>query len=114
MLLSAGGVLALTATAVGAAKPLPGLVFGLAALRFVVAGIGQLGGGTFWTHAAGIIGCAIVALAGYCVLAFELEGEHHRAVLPTFRRGVAHVAVERGADAQFADVINEPGVRQTT
>ena len=113
MLLAAGGTIMLSAVAVGGTKPLPGVVFALAALRFTVAGIYELGGGSSWQDAAGLIGLAVVPLACYCVLAFELEGQQHHAVLPTFRRGNARATPHDLAE-QLVGVVNEPGVRQTT
>lgn len=113
MLLAAGGTLALSGAAVATAKPLPGAVFVLAALRFVLSGISLLGGGAFFEHAGGILGLIVVAMAGYCVLAFELEGLQHRPVLPTFRRGVAAAGAANPAGATDG-LAQEPGVRQTT
>jgi len=55
----------------------------------------------------------VVALAGYCVLAFELEGQEHRPVLPTFRRGKARTTPPDLAE-QLGGIVNEPGIRQTT
>ncbi|MFZ0976811.1 MAG: hypothetical protein WAN22_31625 [Solirubrobacteraceae bacterium] len=81
MLVAAGGTIMLSAVAVGSNKPLPAVVFALAASRFIVAGSYELGGGASWQNAGGLIGLAVVALAGYCVLAFELEGEQHQPVL---------------------------------
>lgn len=115
LLFMAGGTLAMSALAIGTAKPLPGAVIGLAALRFVVAGIYQMGAVTAWQDTAGIIGLVVAGLASYAVLAFELEGQQHAPVLPTFRVG-------RGRDAVLADdparridgVSNEAGVRQTS
>jgi hypothetical protein len=63
---------------------------------------------------AGIVGLAIVAVAGYCVLAFELEGQQRRPVLPTFRRGRGRAAVIGSAEAAVDDVLHDAGVRQTT
>lgn len=114
MLIAAGGVLLLSALAVSVPKPLPGLVFMLAGIRFVLSGIYEVGASGTWRDAAGILSLVILGLAAYCVLAFELEGEQHRPILPTFRRGRGRVAVQ-GDPAQVIDgVITEPGVRQTT
>jgi uncharacterized protein len=113
MLLCAGAVLCLSAIASGASKPLPGLVFALAGFRFIVAGIYELGGPSVWQHAAGIIGLVTCGLAGYCVLAFELEDQENRPVLPTFRRGRARAAL-LGEPVQRVDGLSgEAGVRQT-
>jgi succinate-acetate transporter protein len=114
LLLAAGGVLALSALAVIVQKPLPGLVFALSAARFVLAGVYELGASSGWQNAAGIVSLVVTGLAGYCVLAFELEGEMHRPVLPTFRRGSARAAILGGPSAQVDQVANEAGVRQTT
>src|SRR5437763_536577 len=46
--------------------------------------------------AAGMTGLVVVALATYCVLAFELEGQERRPVLPTFRRARGAVALGDG------------------
>jgi succinate-acetate transporter protein len=114
LLLAAGGVLALSAPAVASAKPLPALVFLLAALRFALGGIYQLGATGTWRDVAGIIGLVVLGLAAYCVLAFELEGQKRAPVLPTFRRGIGKLG--RGAElgTELAAVAREPGVRETT
>jgi hypothetical protein len=114
MLLAAGGVLALSSLAVGVGKPMVATVFLLVALRFIAAGIYYLGGAGFWQNAAGIIGLTVVGGAAYCVLAFELEGQKHRAVLPTFRRGPAAAATTQDPEAAIDGVLTEPGIRQTT
>jgi hypothetical protein len=93
---------------------LPAAVFTMVGLRFALAGIYELGATTAWRDAAGIIGLVVVAMAGYCVLAFELEGQQRRPVLPTFRRGRGRLALLGGADAAVDDVIHDAGVRQTT
>lgn len=113
MLLASGATIMLSGVAVGSTKPLPGAVFAIAALRFIVAGIYELGGAGSWQDAGGLIGLCVVALASYCVLAFELEGQQHYPVLPTFRRGKAKATPHDVAE-QVDGVVNEPGVRQTT
>jgi hypothetical protein len=91
-----------------------GAVFGVASVRFVIAGIYESGGSPSWRHAAGVTGLVMVALAAYCLLAFELEGQRRRPVLPTFRRGRAAVSVEDGLVGQLDGMPHETGVRQTT
>lgn len=114
MLLAAGSVLILSSFAVAMAKPLPGLIFGLAGVRFIVAGIYELGGSGFWQSATGIIGLVVLAGAAYSVLAFELEGQKHRPVLPTFRRASGREALLGEPAAAVDGIAREPGVRQTT
>jgi hypothetical protein len=89
-------------------------VFAAAALRFALAGLYQLGASGGWQDAAGIVGLAVSAAAGYCVLAFELESQTHAPMLPTFRRGRGKVAISDSASAQLDGVVHEAGVRQTS
>jgi hypothetical protein len=83
-------------------------------LRFATAGIYQLTTISFWEHAAGLVGLLVTALAVYARLAFELEGQRQRAVLPTFRRGRAAAAIRDGAGSDRERLATEPGVRETT
>lgn len=114
LLISAGAMLACSGFAVMPAKPLPALVFLIAALRFGLAGVYQLGATSAWRDAAGIAGLVVLGLATYCVTAFELEGQQRRPVLPTFRRARGAVAISHGLPAQVDGVAREAGVRQTT
>lgn len=114
MMLASGGMLALAAVSVGTAKPLPGAVFLIEAIRFALAGIFELGAVSGWGNAAGILGLVVVGAAAYCALAFELEGQQRRPVLPTFRRGRGRVALLGTSEAAVDDVLHDPGVRQTT
>jgi hypothetical protein len=114
LLLAAGGVLALSSVAVSVAKPLPGLVFLGAALRFALAGVYQLGAAPAWRDASGIIGLVVLGLAAYSVIAFELEGQQRKPVLPTFRRRLGAAAMRDGLAAQVDGIAHEAGVRQTT
>jgi hypothetical protein len=114
LLLASGGALALSSIAVGIEKPLPGVVFAVAAIRFMLSGIYELGASPAWRNAAGVAGLVMVALAAYCLLAFELEGQRREPVLPTFRRGRAAVAVGDGLVGQLDGIPHEAGVRQTT
>ncbi len=114
LLVAAAGVLALSSVAIGFGKPLPAAVFMIAALRFGLAGVYELSAASGWEKAAGIAGLLVCAGAAYCVLAFELEGQRQRAVLPTLRRGQAELAAAAAAGGQADGVAREPGVRQTT
>lgn len=114
LLLAAGGVLTLSACATSVAKPLAGVVFITAALRFALAGIYELSANNTWQDVAGIVGLVLCGLASYGVLAFELEGQQRRPVLPTFRRARGELAVRGGWDGQLDGMAHEPGVRQTS
>jgi uncharacterized protein len=89
-------------------------VFLLTGLRFIVGGVYFLGGTGFWQDAAGIIGLGVVGTAAYCALAFELEGQMHHPVLPTFRRSRGAAAITDDPAAAVDGLIREAGVRQTT
>jgi hypothetical protein len=112
LLLASAGTLLLTAVTIAIGKPLVGLVLTVAAARFVLTGIYELGGGTGTNHAAGIVGLVACGLAGYALLAFELESQTRSAILPTFRRSRNVAALESGPDEQIDEVENEPGVRK--
>jgi uncharacterized protein len=114
MLLASAGMLLLSGTAISLAKPAIAAVITLAALRFAVAGVYLLGSPSSWQTASGIIGLAVVATAGYCVLAFELEGQRHQPVLPTFRTGRGAMAIRADAATAVDGLVHEAGVRQTT
>jgi succinate-acetate transporter protein len=114
LVLSAAGALVLSAIAVYQAKPLPAAVFLLASVRFALAGVYQLSTTGAWQDAAGIIGLVVSAIAGYCLLAFELESQKGVAVIPTFRHGRGRAAISGGPGAQIDGVIHEAGVRQTS
>lgn len=114
MLLASAGMVALASLTVSTGKPLPGGIFMIEAARFAMAGTYELGAAGWWRDAAGIVGLAVVVAAAYCALAFELESQQRRPVIPTFRRGRARVAVMGGEEAAIDDVLHDPGVRQTT
>ncbi len=114
LLVAAGGVLVLSAAVVSTGKPLPGVVFALASLRFVLSGVYELSGSGSWENVAGVIGLVVCGLAAYCVLAFELEGQQRRPVLPTFRRGRGELSMTADWNGQLDGVAHEPGVRQTS
>lgn len=114
LLFMAGGTLALSSIAVGTAKPLPGVIFGLAGVRFVVTGVYEFTAGSSWQDAAGIIGLVVAGLAAYSVLAFELEGQQHKALLPTLRIGRGRAALMGDPETRIDGVSAEAGVRQTS
>lgn len=114
LLLMAGTMVALSATGVAVTKPLPAGVFAIAALRFVLAGVYELTAVSFWQSVAGLVGLLVTAGAAYCVLAFELEDQRHRPVLPTFRRGASRIDGDGGRSGERDDVQREAGVRSAS
>jgi succinate-acetate transporter protein len=114
LLLASGGTVACSAAAISTGKPLPGVVFALAAGRFAVAGIYQLSSVVTWRDADGIIGLVVTGVAVYALLAFKLEDQRHHPLLPTFRRGLGRRAMLGGPLAQLDDIDSEAGVRRGT
>lgn len=113
LLLAAGFALAVSASSVARANRLAGLVFLLAALRFALAGVYDLGGSDTWSHVAAVVGLVVSGAAAYAVLAFELEGQQRHPVLPTFRHERGRVSAGESGDALKA-IMREPGVRETS
>jgi succinate-acetate transporter protein len=111
MLLASAGALSLSSVAVAGSKPLPAGVFLLAALRFALAGIYELSTVSVWQSVAGIVGLVVTGAAAYCLVAFELEDQSQRPVLPTLRRGPGRSGT---SDGTMDGVSREAGVRQTT
>ena len=97
LLFASAAVLTCAAAAAASGKLAPAVLFVLVSLRFVAAGIHELGGGGFWKHLAGVLGLVVVALAVYTLLAAVLEDARGEGVLPIGRR---------------RRVEHEPGVRK--
>jgi len=114
LLLAAAFALAVSATSVSRANRLAGLVFFGAALRFGLAGVYEVGAPGAWDHAAAIVGLAVCGAVAYATLAFELEGQQRRSVLPTFRHGRGRVRPGGEQGEQPHVLAGEPGVRQTS
>lgn len=99
LLFALGGLLVLYAGAVGISKTVPACAVGLAALRFLAAGVYETSAATGWKHVSGVIGLAVVAVGAYAAVAQELEAAASRPVLPIGRRPTLN------------DPAREPGVR---
>jgi hypothetical protein len=111
-LLAIGALLLLSTPAQALGKPLAAAAFGLAGARFVLTGLHELTARGGWQDASGAVGLAVVAVAAYAIVAFELEDAKDQPVLPTFRRGRGRNALAAPAEAQLDGVAHEPGVRQ--
>ncbi|MGH8982161.1 MAG: hypothetical protein ACRDWE_14280 [Acidimicrobiales bacterium] len=108
-----GGVaLAVPAFAAGQSKLLAASVNLLTAVRWWVTAVYEFGAPHVWRSAAAGVGIALAALALYAALAFELEDQRRRTVLPTFRRRSGVVAMTGDLAAQVGRAHNEAGVRR--
>lgn len=114
MLMASGGALSLSAIAASQSKRLTACVFMTAGARFMIAGVYLLSRNGAWQTVAAVLGLLLTAAAGYCVLAFELEGQRHRTVLPTFRANSGAAAIRDDFTTQVDEVEHEAGVRLTT
>lgn len=85
-LLAAAALLAGLVLAIALSKPLVAAVVLLAAARFAVSGAAELGAPTALHLVAGGLGLAVSVLAAYAAVAFDLEYQCQRPVLPTLRR----------------------------
>ena len=112
VVLLVAAVALLVPTLAAGGKLVAALVMGVSALRFAVTGIAVLTGSDAWTTAAGVAGLLLAAVALYAALAFELEGVHHRDVLPVLRRGPGAATLDGDLDDQLGDLAREAGVRR--
>lgn len=112
ILLAVAATLLVPATVGAASKPLASLVMTGTALRFFLTAAYQLSGSTAWKYAGAAEGLLLAALALYAALAFELEDNRLRTVLPTFRRGMGRQALNGSIADELAQVYREAGVRK--
>lgn len=111
-LLGFSAAIGLLAVAALAGKPLVGAILAAATARGALDGAYQFGAPHALYAASGWIAVAIFAAALYGGLAFLLEDERKRQVLPVFRRGSSRAALEGGLAEQLRQVGEEAGVRQ--
>jgi succinate-acetate transporter protein len=112
LLVASATCLLVPVLAAGSGKLLAAMIMAGAACRFATTGGYQLSGGHTWKIAAGIIGLVLAALAAYGGLAFEIESDRRKTVLPTGRRGLGRTAFTGDLAAQVAGVHHEAGVRE--
>lgn len=110
LLLATGGLLLCSATAQATGKPLAGLTLGLAGARIILSALHELTASSGLQTVSGIVGLAVVATAGYMVVALQLEESEDHAVIPVGRRGRALRTVTEQADGADG-AVREPGVR---
>jgi succinate-acetate transporter protein len=93
-------------------KPAAAIIGVVAAARFALTGIYELGAGSGWQTATGVVGVVLVATALYGSLALALEDAQHRAVLPISRRNTSRYAMSGDLLQQLRGLPTEAGVRQ--
>jgi succinate-acetate transporter protein len=112
VLVLAGTALLVPAFAAGQAKVLAAAVTLGTAVRFWVTAVYEWGGSHAWETAAGGVGIALGVLALYAALAFEIEDQRRRTVLPTLRRKAGEKAMTAGLAEQVDQAHHEAGVRK--
>jgi succinate-acetate transporter protein len=112
-LMSIGTTMALVACTASTSKLVPAGVFGLAAVRFLVAGGYELSGRQGWERTSGVIGLVLFVFALYAALAAGLEDALGRTALPLGRRGRGRMALRGSLPDQVRGVAAEAGVRTT-
>jgi succinate-acetate transporter protein len=100
------------AVAAASSKVLAALVLCSTALRWGLTAAYQFSTTPAWKTAAGAQGVFLAVLGLYASLAFELEDQRRRTVLPTLRRGSGEVAMIGSLASQVEKVANEAGVRK--
>jgi hypothetical protein len=84
----------------------------VAAVRFALTGVYQLGAGPAWQTATGVLGVVLLATALYGSLALALEDSRHGAVLPVQRKTTSAEAMSGDLALQLRNLPTEAGVRQ--
>ena len=112
LVVAAAGILVPTAASIPGKATLT-TVMVAAAARLALTGAYEFGAGPWAKTAGGWVGIATAALAWYAALAFELEGVHHRQVLPTFRLGPAKNTMSETFAAEADGALHDAGVRKT-
>lgn len=112
ILVLAGTTLCVPAFAAAESKVLAGAVNFTTAIRFWVTAVYEWGAPHVWETAAGAVGVALGVLAVYAALAFEIEDQQRRTVLPTLRRGSGEMAMTGDLAEQVNRAHNEAGVRK--
>ena len=108
------GAFAVVTPAIGAAssKVLAASVMFTTAVRWAVTAGYEFSGGGAWRTTSGAVGILLAVTALYASLAFEIENQRRRALLPTFRVGAGNTALDAPLRVQVDQVANEAGVRK--
>ena len=114
LLVASGGVLLASASAIASAKPLPGVIFAAAALRFAMAGVYQLSKVSFWSTPRDCWACSSPRSPPTRRWHSNSRANASGQCCPTFRRGRAAAAIRDGEGSDRHRLVTEPGVRGTT
>jgi succinate-acetate transporter protein len=108
------GVFAVAIPALGAAtsKVLAAIVMCTTGVRWAVTAGYEWSSNPTWKTAGGAAGLLLAALALYASLAFELEDQKRKTLLPTLRRSSGVKAMTGPLAEQVDKVANEAGVRK--
>ncbi len=108
------GTFAVLMPATGAvrSKVLAAAVFYTTATRWAITSGYEFSSNPIWKTAAGAAGILLAVMALYASLAFELEDQQRRTILPTLRRGSGRQAMTGQLADQVDRVANEAGVRK--
>ncbi|HWG63235.1 MAG TPA: hypothetical protein VG253_16170, partial [Streptosporangiaceae bacterium] len=112
LLIGAATALLVPATVGAAGKPLASLVITGVAIRFYLTGGYELSSASGWKYASAAEGLLLALVAVYAGLAFELEDNRGRTVVPTLRRGAAREAIAGTLADELAGLHKEAGVRK--
>jgi succinate-acetate transporter protein len=112
MLVMGAVTLAMPASGATRSTLLAAAVLYATAARWALTAAYELSSSSAWETAAGAMGVLLAALALYASLAFEIEDQQRRTVLPTLRRGPGQKAMTAPLAEQVANVANEAGVRK--
>lgn len=112
LLIGAATALLVPATVGAVSKPLASLIITGVALRFYLTGAYELSSASAWKYATAAEGLLLAAVALYAGLAFELEDNRCRTILPTLRRGTGRQAIAGTLADELGGLHKEAGVRK--
>lgn len=92
-------------------RPLLGVMLAISTVRAALGGVYQLVGSPGWSAAEGTAALALAIVATYSGSAFLFEDALQRPLLPTWRRGPSHRAMQGGLGDQLDRLPHEVGVR---
>lgn len=112
LLLGSATALTVPAAVAVAGKPIDSMVVGCTSLRFYLTAAYEMSSSPVWEKAAAAAGLLLAALAFYAGLAFEIEDNRGRTVLPTLRRGPSRTALSGSMAEELSGLYREAGVRK--